>query len=131
MKGNQTEKDKRTIVLRRIARIWSIVIIAIGLLIFAGLLIESLMADTATTPDYPWWENLMPMMMFLAIVGLAIAWRWEGLGAVITFVGLLANLVLYIVTGRSEVLIVLAIMIPVLIPAVLFLICWFRYRRNE
>jgi hypothetical protein len=70
-------------------------------------------------------------MMFLAIVGLAIAWRWEGLGAVITFVGLLANLVLYIVTGRSEVLIVLAIMIPVLIPAVLFLICWFRYRRNE
>jgi len=131
MSSNHTEKDQYTKVLRRIARIWSIAIIAIGILIFAGLLIESLLTNPATTLDYPWWENLMPLMMFLAIVGLAIAWRWEGLGALITLAGLLANLILYILTGRSEVLIVVAIMIPVLIPAVLFLICWFRARRVE
>lgn len=127
MKDNATNEDKLTRILRRIARIWSMVIIALVIVILVGEILEA----AATDPQaYPWFENLIPLTVLTAVLGLALAWRWEGVGAVITIVSVLMNLGVYIATGRGAVLVVMAILTPLAIPGVLFLICALRSKRN-
>lgn len=118
--------DRTTRILRRIARIWSIVIIALGLVIFVGEVSGSLLSETGLESPYPWWENLIPLAAFIAILGLAVAFRWEAAGAILTILMLVFSLALYIATGRTRVLQVALILSPILIPALLFLVCWAR-----
>jgi hypothetical protein len=108
-------------ILRKITRIWSGVIIALGVLIFIGEIFES---QTIELDPYPWWENLMPAALFLAVVGLAAAWKWEGVGGAMAVGFALANLLVYQATGRDRLWAVILIVLPVLIPGILFLICW-------
>jgi len=120
--------DRTTRILRRIARIWSIVIIALGLVIFVGEVSGSLQSEPGLETPYPWWENLIPLAAFIAILGLAVAFRWEAAGAILTIVMLAFSLLLYIATGRTRVLQVAFILTPILIPAILYLVCWGRER---
>ena len=113
--------SRRITILRKITRLWSGVIIALGILVFIGEIIES---QTIELDPYPWWENLMPAAMFLAVVGLAVAWKWEGIGGAMAVGFALTNLLVYQATGRDRVWAVILIMLPVLIPGLLFLICW-------
>jgi hypothetical protein len=113
-------------ILRKITRIWSGVIIALGILIFIGEIIES---QTMELDPYPWWENLMPAAMFLAVVGLAAGWKWEGIGGAMAVGFALVNVLIYLATGRERVGAVILIMLPVVIPGLLFLVCW-RGSRN-
>lgn len=124
--GNTT--DRTTRILRRIARIWSIVIIALGLVIFVGEVSGSLQSEPGLETPYPWWENLIPLAAFIAILGLAVAFRWEAAGAILTIVMLAFSLILYIATGRTRVLQVAFLLTPILIPAILYLVCRGRER---
>jgi len=127
MKDNATNEDKLTRILRRIARIWSMVIIALVIVILVGEILE---AGSTDPQPYPWFENLIPLTVLTAVLGLALAWRWEGVGAVITIVSVLVNLGVYIATGRDAVLVVMVILTPLAIPGVLFLICALRLKRD-
>ncbi|MBE9474628.1 MAG: hypothetical protein IMY85_07025 [Chloroflexi bacterium] len=40
---------------------------------------------------YPWYENLIPLSLFPGVIGLALAWRWEGFGSVLSIVCVIAN----------------------------------------
>ena len=74
---------------RRIARIWSVPIITYALMMLIGCTVNWVTtgkADPYAVEDYPFIENLPPIFMFLAILGLAIAWRWEKLGGVINLI---------------------------------------------
>jgi len=69
--------------LRWIARIWSIVIIVFTLIMLIGYAVnwvQTGMADPHAMEDYPAIENLIPLTLILSVLGLGIAWRWEGLG---------------------------------------------------
>jgi hypothetical protein len=121
-----TMNEKLIIVLRKIARIWSGVIIALGVLVFLAELFES---QNIELEPYPWWENLMPAALFLAVVGLAVAWKWEEIGGSMTIGFALVNLLLYIATGRDRVWAVVVIMLPVVLPAFLFLTCYWGSTR--
>ena len=120
--------------IRWIARIWSLPIIIYALLMFAGYTwswITTGVADPYAVEDYPPIENLPPILMFLSILGLGVAWRWERLGGVITLVLELAVLVLlFILTPiardfpRSAIPYLLTLIVA--IPGVLFLVCWRR-----
>jgi hypothetical protein len=80
--------------LRWIARIWSTVIIAVTLLVGVGYAwncVTTGKADPHAAEDYPPIENVPPLFSFLSAVGLAVAWRREGLGAAIALVFSLAT----------------------------------------
>lgn len=112
-------------ILRKITRIWSVVMIILGVLIFIAEIFET--RSMALDP-YPWWENLMPASMFLAILCLGVAWRWEALGGAMAIGLCLFTLILYLATGRDQVFAVLLITLPVLVPGLLFLLCAWRTR---
>jgi len=119
---------KWNLVIRKIARIWSVVMIVLGVLIFIAHIFED---QSLELEPYPWWENLMPISMFIAILCLGLAWRWEVIGGALAVVFCLVNLLLYIATGREEVFAVLLITLPVLIPGLLFLIVSRRTNSNQ
>ena len=121
-------EDLLTRRLRKVARLWSLVIIALGVLIFIMEILELLGSEAGRAQAYPWFENLIPLTLFTAVIGLGLAWRWEGLGAVIAILSLIINMGVYLMTGRDQVLAVMLILTPILIPGVLFLICWWRER---
>ena len=88
-------RDRATIRLRWIARIWGTVIIAIALLVLIGNVwswVTMGEADPYAVEDYPLIENVPPLFALLSAVGLAVAWLREGIGGTITLVFSLATL---------------------------------------
>jgi hypothetical protein len=115
--------DVTTRRVRRVARIWSIVIIGITLFVAIGHIV----APEPEATDYPPIENLLPVLILLSVLGLAIAWRWEGIGGALNVGFFVANLVLYwIIRGRFFPFQALVILLPVVVPGLLFLVCWQR-----
>jgi hypothetical protein len=123
MGKSESVQDRGVFFLRRVARIWSGVVIGLGIIIFISEIIEAFAMELG---DYPWFENLIPVSLFLAVVGLGIAWRDERLGGGMAVGFVLLNLILYLFTGRTRVSAVVLILLPVFIPGVLFLVCWWR-----
>jgi hypothetical protein len=130
MTTQYADYDKTTSRIRKTARIWSLVIFAFALVIFIAEIVEAWM-NPELINSYPWYENLMPMTMSLAVIGLALAWRWEVFGSVLSIICIIANYVMYIAFGGSGrgLYVVPLISLPILIPGILFLISWLRTER--
>jgi hypothetical protein len=132
-KGNGS-RDRVTKRMRWIARIWSLPLMACALLVLVGYAwswVTRGVADPYAVEDYPLIEALPPIFMFLSILGLGIAWRWERLGGTIIIVFQLAVLALLFVTSplsqdfpRFAVPYLLWMIVS--IPGVLFLVCGWR-----
>jgi len=70
--------------------------------------------------------------MFLSVLGLAIAWRWEGVGGAINVGFFLALLGLYwIIRGKFFPLRALPMFLAAVVPGVLFLVCWWRTQSRD
>jgi hypothetical protein len=131
--------DRTTRWLRWIARVWTTVLVLCGLLVVGGAgwsLVTTGVADPYAAEVVPPIENLPPLLALLAIAGLAIAWRWEGLGGAIAAAFSLALLPLLLIhwpIARDVPRILLApygVWAAIATPAALFLICWRRSRRG-
>ncbi|TEU01455.1 MAG: hypothetical protein E3J30_00580 [Anaerolineales bacterium] len=112
--------------IRRIARIWSIV--CFGFFVFI-IIMEIL---------YPhggegWRPRDMVLAAFIPIgvfLGMALAWRREGLGGALTTLSVIGfYLAMFILDGDLPRLGVFAMLIPLIIPGILFLISWALHRR--
>jgi hypothetical protein len=111
--------------IRQLARVFSALIILLTILIAVG----HIFGDEPVVEDYPPIENLMPIILGLSVVGLAVAWRWEGLGGTLTLVFFMAHLGLFwVVRGVFFPLGVLAVFLPIPITALMFLWCWWKSR---
>jgi len=91
-------------------------------------------ADPYAVEGYPLVEALPPILMFLSVLGLGIAWRWERLGAAIALGFELAVLLLLLIQRpithdfyRSAFPYLMSTVVA--IPGILFLVCWWRSRR--
>jgi hypothetical protein len=136
MKTDHDTVDSVTKWIRRIARIWSFPIIVYSLIMIIGYawnLVTIGKADPYAVEGYPLVEALPPILMFISVLGLSIAWRWEGFGGAITLIFQLLTLLLLLsqrqITEdfyRSAIPYLMLIMIA--IPGVLFLVCWWRSR---
>ena len=91
-------------------------------------------ADPYAVEDYPPIEVLPPIFMFLSVLGLAIAWRWERLGGTIAIVLQLAVLSLLLILTpftrdfpRSAIPYLLSMIVT--LPGVLFLVCGWRSKQ--
>ncbi len=129
--------DRGTKLIRRIARIWGALIIAIALFIIVGYLASLLnlgTADPYAVEDYPPIENLPPLSILLSSLGLGIAWRWERLGgALAVFFQLAALPLLLIIRPISPdtlqyLIAPYGVSLMVTIPGILFLVSWWRSR---
>ena len=128
MADAQGGADRTTKWIRRIARIWGTVVIAITLL---SAILHAVVPDPYAT-DYPPVENLMPLLMCISVAGLGIAWRWEGLGGAINILFFIANLGLYwLIRGRFFSLEILAILSLAIVPGILFMVYWWRTRSTS
>ncbi|MFC1959994.1 hypothetical protein ACFLYO_04730 [Chloroflexota bacterium] len=139
MPNDNSVGDRATKWIRWIARIWGTLIIAFALLMLSGMTWSWLTtgeADPYAVEDYPPIENVPPLFAFLSVLGLAVAWRWEGLGGAITVGFSLAALPVllihwpitqdfprYLVAPYGTWLIIV-------IPGVLFLMCWWRTKNG-
>jgi hypothetical protein len=130
--------DRVTIWIRRIARIWSSPIIISSLIMLTGYAwnwVTNGKADPYAVEGYPLVEALPPILMFLSVLGLGIAWRWEGLGGAIALVFQISALLFLLIQRpitenfyRSA--IPYLMLMVVAIPGVLFLVYWWRSRRK-
>lgn len=125
--------EKTTKRIRLVARIWSGLIIAYALMMIIGSsisLITTGEVDPHAEEDYPFIENLFPLFMLIAILGLGIAWRWEKIGATVALVFCLAiiplNLLQWPITINAHFIVPLILMLIIAFPALLFLLCWKR-----
>ena len=136
--NNVSDTDDRTAKLMRwTARIWSTPIIVYSLIMLAGYVwnwVTIGKADPNTVEGYPLEETILPILMFLSVLGLGIAWRWEGLGGAITLVFQVVALLLLLIQSpithdfyRSAIPYLISMVI--VIPGILFLACWQRSRR--
>jgi hypothetical protein len=118
--------DHTTKWIRRIARILSIIVIAFTLF----MAIAHIVAPEPNTVDYPPIEILPPVIILLSIAGLAVAWRWEGLGGAIN-VGLFLVFyaVFWMIRGEPFPFGAVPLMMGAVVPGILFLACWWRERR--
>jgi hypothetical protein len=118
--SNQKSKDTPTVAIKKVARVWSIVIIVLALLI---LVVEVVSPPTET--DYPWVENLMPISMFLSVFSLGLAWRWELLGGALNVGFYVVNFIIYwAVNGEFMHLAAVLFLGVAIVPGILFLVCW-------
>ena len=124
--------------IRRVARIWSAPIIVYSLMMLAGYSwswVTTGTADPYAVEGYPLVEALPPILMFLSVLGLGIAWRWERLGGAITLgfeLGVLLLLLMHrpITDDFSRSAIPYLMSTVIAIPGILFLICWRRSKRR-
>jgi hypothetical protein len=116
--------SRKVLIIRWVARIWSLVVLVIALLI-------AFSPDPYATGDpLPIRDWLFLSLWSLAIFGLLIAWFWELVGGIITItVMFLREIIWIIMTGRWMVnfLIVWVALVP---PAILFIIAW-RLEKSE
>jgi len=85
-------------------------------------------ADPHAMKGYPPVENLIPLTLILSVLGLGIAWRWEGLGGAFNIGFFLINLAVHfwMISPRPYPYII-AIALPT--PGILFLVCWWKSRK--
>jgi hypothetical protein len=130
--------DRGTKLIRRIARIWSAPIILYSLMQLTGYAWNWLTigkADPYAVEGYPFIEAVPPILLFLGVIGLAIAWRWERLGGAINLVFTLAVVAVLLITRpltedffRSAAPYLISIVVA--IPGILFLVYWRRSRET-
>ncbi|NOR83717.1 MAG: hypothetical protein GQ526_09515 [Ardenticatenales bacterium] len=134
MTEGEDSRNRVTKWIRWIARIWSFPIVIFALLMLTGYAwnwVTTGVADPYAVEDYPPIEALPPILMFVSVLGLGIAWRWERLGGTIAIVFQLAAFLLLSFTTpitrdfpRSAVPYLMSIVIAT--PGILFLVGWWR-----
>ena len=108
------------------ARIWSAITLVFMIFMVGAHIVESISGESGDT-GFDSTKELISFYMFpiLSTVGLAIAWKWEGLGGLIT---ILAMIVFHII--RPD-LLFNPMIDGLMFPSILFLIYWFISRKQK
>jgi hypothetical protein len=107
-------------IIRWIARVWSILIFVIALLIVV-------VPDPNIVQPVPLTDWIELGFYWVSILGLLLAWRWEGLGGAIAIAGVVGHGVAFrIIRGYwFHILVPAALLEFVLaLPGILFQVCW-------
>jgi hypothetical protein len=130
----QDGRHRLTKWIRWIARTWSFPIIAYALVLVIGYTwnwVTTGVADPHAVEDVPPIEVVPPILMFVSILGLGVAWRWERWGGTVAVLFQLATLATLLIASpiardfpRSAIPYLLSIVVA--IPGILFLVCGWR-----
>ncbi|MCJ7667472.1 MAG: hypothetical protein MUP04_04170 [Anaerolineae bacterium] len=107
-------------IIRWIARIWSILIFVLALLVI-------ITPDPYVVEPVPLADRILMGFFGVAILGLLIAWRWEGLGGAIAIASAVGHDATFRIT-RGYWFLKLPPSAPLeflfVLPGILFLVCW-------
>ncbi len=114
--------DKTSIRLKRLrllTRVFSGGVIGIAFLFALG----HILFPEPTVEDYPWVENLLPILLLFSVIALATAFRWETLGGALSLAFFILQLLLFwVIRGHFFPLFALLPLLPVPIAAALFIL---------
>jgi len=114
--------------LRRVARVWSILVWLLALILVIGTRNSPSTSNLVNTPL----DILIPISLLISLIGLGIAWRWEGWGVVINIGFYLAILPLYWLLHREWIHISIMVgLSPVILPGVLYGVAWFLSKKEK
>lgn len=124
---NVPEADGRNYELRLITKWIGFLALLTGLLYLRVVVTETLAA--IRSDEWSLVDLLPAVLLFVATLGLLLAWRWEGLGGLLAFVaGIALALVDYLVYGSEQWVAVLLYASPFVVAGGLCLVCWWRRR---
>ena len=117
MKGSINKKSPVTII-RKVAKVWSILSIGFLLVMLVGHLLSP-----EETKALPTLVEAIAMLFFPTgvLAGMAISWKWEKIGGIITIVSLLIFYMLIIIPRGAFRAILTTLLLAV--PGFLFLFC--------
>ena len=116
--------NKKADIIRLIARIWGSIILSFVLFfVFAHIF-----GEEQSNEGFLNTKEILTFIFFpiSTIIGLILAFKWEGLGGLIASLGLVAMFIIRIDLISS--LIFIAVIFP---PGILYLIYWFLSRRGK
>jgi hypothetical protein len=114
--------------IRWVARIWSLLLLAIALILVG----RNIFAPAPEATQFAEGDNLIPVSLLISVLGLLIAWRWEGLGAAINLGFFFANYLINWIYHHDILNFGLVFALsPVILPGILFLVAWLRVRKER
>jgi len=113
---NKKPLPPKIYILRWIARLWSLAIFVLALVIVFSP------DPHATGEPIPATTYVLLGLWGLSVVGLMVAWLWERVGALVAIAALVLRELLYLILSGSWVLNFLIVWLAFLPPAVLFLL---------
>ncbi len=119
------QSGKRLRILRWIARVWSVLVAIITILLFLG-------PGSGLNEQVPPTEWLvMGLVQGIPALGLLLAWKWEGFGGSLCLGSFLLGLLLdFILHGYGPGWTILLFLLAVWVtPGILFLVCWRESRK--
>jgi hypothetical protein len=124
-KGSAMHKESRIKIVRWIARVWSILVLIFALV----LLISTLSEMGSDPPSLIFW--VLFGLWFAAVLALVAAWRWELAGGIIAITALVSREMMYFFLSYQIFVEFWMVWLPVLPPAILFIIAQLEGRRLE
>ena len=120
--------------IRLVARVWSAPVIVFALIMAGGYAWSWLttgVADPYQVEGTTFVEALPPILLFISILGLALAWRWAKLGGGFSLIVTAAVVLVLVIQGPtsadfSRAMVPYLLSLVVLIPGILFLIYGIR-----
>jgi hypothetical protein len=126
MSSDSSKTDLIARNLRRVARVWSILVWLLALIIVIGTRITP---STSNLINYPL-DILIPICLLISLIGLGIAFHWEGWGVLVNIGFYLAVPLLYWLLHQEWIHISIMVgLSPVILPGVLFLVAWCLCKR--
>ena len=113
--------------IRGMAKVWSLLVFVLALILILMPRRETALKATQTPID-----RLIPLALLISMLGLAIAWRSEGLGTLINLGFYLAVVPIYRLIHNEWIHFSLMVgLSPVILPGVLFGVAWLLDWRAE
>jgi hypothetical protein len=112
------QPSRKLKIIRWVARIWTIPVVILALIAVLNP------NPGATGEEVPWLSSFFLIMYAIAVLGLVIGWRWELVGGLLTIVTLVMRDTLYLIMLGNWVENLIFVWIPLVPPAVLFLLAW-------
>lgn len=118
---------KRIIILRWIARIFGTAIVLFMLSLFIGVFIEKGYIHVSHPGHYA-----MFAFTGISMIGILLAWRWEGLGGILGAFGIITSDLINIfwVQGQKMTGTLIGSLLW-LIPSIIFIYCWWATKNNS
>ena len=122
-----SSSPKRIIILRWIARIFGTIVVLFFLSLFIGAFMRKGYINVGHLGHY-----VMFAFTGLSMIGILLAWRWEGLGGFLGAFGIITSDLLNIfwVQGPKMLGSLIGSLLW-LIPSIIFIYCWWKTRKES